>query len=391
MRKSLIPLALALCCAGSAGAMEVTLKDAGNLRLQVYGYIKADLSHDTQATAPKSDFTFYVLPEVNGEKDGQTRLAARESRFGLSLFGPDTESWKTTGKIEMDFYGGGNANSYNPRLRLAYIDAAHSSGLSIRMGQDWETFTEVMARINNFGALADAGALGLRRPQARVTQELKLNDSTKVVIKAAVAQTVGEDLDGGGFDDGADADWPSAQFNLALHQKLWAEKPARIAFSGHYGQETLDSSVSNVVKTVDAVDYDTWSVQGSLFLPLTKCLAVQGNIWQGANLDTYYGAVGQGVNMTLGEEIEAIGGWAQLLIDPTDKISFGLGYSIDDPEDEDLGAGMRSKNEYVWIYGSYKFTAALMGIAEYSQMTTDYLEKPDANNDRVQVSMKYTF
>ena len=167
MRKSLIPLALALCCAGSARAMEVTLNDAGSVRLQVYGYIKADFSHDTQSTAPKSgDFTFYVLPETGGEKDGQTRLAARESRFGLSLFGPDTETWKTTGKIEMDFYGGGNANSYNPRLRLAYVDAAHSSGLSIRMGQDWDTFNEIMARINNFGALADAGALGLRRPQA---------------------------------------------------------------------------------------------------------------------------------------------------------------------------------------------------------------------------------
>ena len=392
MRKSLIALALALGCAGSASAMEVTLKDAGSLRLQVYGYIKADLSHDTQSTAPKSgDFTFYVLPEVGGEKDGQTRLAARESRFGLSLFGPDTETWKTTGKIEMDFYGGGNANSYNPRLRLAYVDAAHSSGLSIRMGQDWDAFNEVMARINNFGALADAGALGLRRPQARVTQEVKLSDSTKVVLKAAVAQTVGEDLDGAGFDDGSDADVPSFQFNVALHQKLWAEKPARIAFSGHYGQETLDATVSNALTAVDATDYDTWSVQGSAFLPLTKCMAVQGNVWQGANLDTYYGAIGQGINMALGEEIEAIGGWAQLLIDPTEKISLGLGYSIDDPEDEDLSAGMRCKNEMVWVYGAYKFTAALMGIAEYSQMTTDYLEKPDATNDRVQVSMKYTF
>ena len=30
-------------------------------------------------------------------------------------------------------------------------------------------------------------------------------------------------------------------------------------------------------------------------------------------------------------------------------------------------------------------------MAEYSQMTTDYAGKDDATNDRVQVSMKYTF
>ncbi len=93
----------------------------------------------------------------------------------------------------------------------------------------------------NFSYLADAGALGLRRPQARVTQEVKFSDDTKVVAMAAVAQTIGQDLDGGGQDDGADAELPTGQFNLALHQKLWAEKAARLAFSGHYGQETMDT------------------------------------------------------------------------------------------------------------------------------------------------------
>ena len=393
MRKSLIALALALGCAGSAGAVEVTLPDAG-LRLQVYGYIKADLSHDTQNTAPGSDFTFYVLPEVAGEKDGQTRLAARESRFGLNLFGPDVGAWKTTGKIELDFYGGGNPNSYNPRIRLAYVDVARSCGLSLRFGQDWDTFTEVTPRINNFAYLADVGALGLRRPQARATKEIKFTDNTKLVVKVAAAQTVGQDLDGGGQDDGADADWPTAQFNVALHQKLWTEKAARLAFSGHYGRETIDSVDSNkVVVATDTADFDTWSAQASIFLPICKMVAVQGNLWQGANLDTYYGGIGQGVNMARGEEIEAKGGWAQLLFDPTDKWAFGLGYSVDDPCDEDLVGNktQMSKNDLVWFYGAYKFTAALTAMAEYSQMTTDYAGKDDATNDRVQVSMKYTF
>lgn len=399
----LIALVLVLCFAIPALAVEVVLKDAGNLRLQIYGYARLDMSYETQATAPKSDFAFYVLPETDG-KDAQFHAGARESRLGLNVFGPDVGAWKTVGKFEMDFYGTGNPNSYSPRIRLAYVDVAHSSGLAFRFGQDWETFIEVVPRIVNFSYLADAGALGLRRPQARATQEIKISDDTKVVLKIAAAQTVGEDLDGGGFDDGADAEFPTAQFNVALHQKLWAEKPARLAFSGHYGQETVDgvtktaaTNANGVVTETagvtdsDAKDYDTWSLQGSLYLPLTKALAVQGNVWQGANLDTYYGGIGQGVNVALGEEIEAVGGFAQLLFDPTDKWSFGLGYSVDDPDDDDLAAGKASKNQMYLANAAYKFTAALTGMVEYARMITDYLDKDDATCDRVQVAMKYAF
>ena len=391
MRKSWIALALVFCCAAPAFAMEVTVPDAG-LRLQIYGYIRADLSHDTQATAPKGDFAFFVLPELNGEKDAQTHFGARETRLGLNLFGPDAGAWKTTGKLEMDFYGGDKANSYNPRMRLAYLDVAHSSGLSLRFGQDWDTFCEVVPRIVNFAYLADIGALGLRRPQARLTQELKLAENTKIVAKLAAAQTVGEDLDGGTFEDGADADWPTVQWSVSLLQKLWTEKSAKVAFGGHYGQETVDGVDSNkVVVAEDAQDYDSWSAQGSIFLPLTKQLAVQGNFWKGANLDTYFGGIGQGVNVALGEEIEAQGGWAQLLWDPTDKLAIGLGYSVDDPDDEDLAEGRPCKNEQIFGNVAYKLTPAVTAMAEYAHMTTDYLGRDEAVNDRVQLAMKYAF
>jgi predicted porin len=390
MSRKWIALALVACCAVSASAVEVTLKDT-DVRLQIYGFIRADLAHDTQATAPKADFAFWVLPEVAGEKDGQTHLGARETRLGLNVIGPEIGNWKSSGKLEMDFYGAGNPNSYSPRMRLAYLDLAHTGGLSLRFGQDWDTFCEIVPRIVNFAYMADIGALGLRRPQARATQVLKITDNTKLVVKAAIAQTVGEDLDGGGFDDGADADWPTAQWNVALHQKLWTEKSALIAFSGHYGRETMDGSESNVVVAVDAEDYDTWSAQGSVYLPLTKCLAVQGTLWVGENLDAYYGAIGQGVNMVLGQAIRAKGGYAQVLWDPTAKLSFGLGYSVDDPDDEDLNPGMRSKNEQVFVNAFYKINAAVTVMAEYANMTTGYLEGEDATNDRVQLAIRYAF
>ncbi len=385
-----IALALVFGCAVSASAVEVTLADTG-MRLQIYGYIRADIAHDSQSTVP-GDLAFYVLPRVDGERSGKTHFTARETRLGLALFGPDTENWKTTGRLEMDFYGGGADNNYTPRIRLGFVDLAHTSGFALRVGQDWETFIEVIPRIVNFSYLADAGALGLRRPQARATQELKLTDNTKVVLKAAIARTIGQDLDGGGFDDGTDAEWPTAQWNVALHQKLWTEKFARIAFSGHYGRETLDQvDEEGQMVAVDVKDFDTWSAQGSIYLPLTKCLAVQGNIWTGENLDTYFGGIGQGVNMALDTAIQSKGGWAQLLWDPTDKLCFALGYSVDDPDDADLSAGMRSKNQLALVNAAYKLTSAVTVMAEYSHFRTEYLEGVPANSDRIQVAMRYAF
>ncbi len=390
MKKSLIALVLVLCCVGSAVAVEVTIKDVG-MSLQIYGYVRGDVAYDSQRTAV-GDLAFFVLPHVNGKDDGQTSFTVRQSRFGLKLAGPSTENWKTSGRLELDFYGRGDSQgSPHPRMRLAWVDLANNDGLSFRVGQDWDTFVAVIPRIVNFSYLADAGALGLRRPQVRVTQVVQLADDTKLDMKLAVAQTIGQDLDGGGQDDGADSELPTLQWNVGLSQKLWVEKSARIAFSGHYGVETMDTCISNQVVDLDTDDYDTWSAQGSIYLPLTKCLALQGTVWTGENLDTYYGGIGQGVNMTLDTAIEAQGGWAQLLYDPTDKLAFALGFSMDDPKDEDLNAGQRAKNENILLNGSYKINKAVTVFAEYSHMTTDYVDAEDAENDRIQLAMQYNF
>ena len=240
MRKSWIALALVLCCAVSALAVEVTLKDAGDCACRSTAMSRPTMPMTPRATAPKNDLRLLrPAGSRTARRTARRHFGARETRLGLNLFGPDFGNWKTIGKLEMDFYGGGgSANSYNPRIRLAYVDLAHTSGLAFRFGQDWDTFCELVPRIVNFAYLADVGALGLRRPQARATQEIKLTDNTKLVLKIAAAPDRGrgdQDLDGGGFDDGADADYPTAQWNVALHQKLWTEKSARIAFAGHYG------------------------------------------------------------------------------------------------------------------------------------------------------------
>lgn len=378
----------------SGAEIKIPAPGAGNeaplLTLKAYGYVKLDASYDSQKTSA-GDLMFYVLPKVNGESDNEFNMTARETRLGLELAGPDMECLKTTGKIEADFYGGNTANSPNLRLRLAYVDVAMPSATSVRAGQDWETFITVIPRIVNFSYLADSGALGLRRPQFRLSQDVPIYDKTKLVAKVAAARTIGEDIDGGMQDDGADSGYPSVQYNLCMETPLLISRPAKFSVSGHWGNETVDATVSNQVVESDAKDYNTWSVIGSMILPVHEKVALQGTIWQGKNLDTYYGGIGQGINKTLQKGIGAQGGYIQLITDLTEKLNWNLSYGMDDPDNQDLNVGNRSKNQMVFSSVYYKITSAVTAAIEYSYMTTSYKDQANASNNRIQGAMIYKF
>ncbi len=358
--------------------------------LTIYGYVKLDASYDT-SRASGGDLAFYVMPREAGEKDDEFNFTARETRLGLELKCPEYGDTRVSGKIEADFYGkGGDANTPVPRLRLGFVDIANNGWL-VRAGQDWETFITAIPKIDNFAYLADAGALGLRRPQLRVQKEFNISDDSKVVAKVAAARTIGQDLDGGGQDDGADASFPTAQYNLTYESKLFAGKTAKIGVSGHFGRETMDTVVDNQVVGSDDKDYDTWSVIGSVVLPVTEWAAIQGSIWKGANLDTYYGGIGQGVNTKLDTSICAIGGWGQLVFDVTKDLNWNVGYGIDDPDNEDLNDKDRSKNQILFSSLFYKLLPPVTLIFEYSYMKTDYKASDNEEDNRFQGSVMYTF
>ncbi|MDD5678864.1 MAG: hypothetical protein PHW60_12880 [Kiritimatiellae bacterium] len=389
-------MAVAGMAAISVPAVEIKITEPGSdgdkplLTLKVYGYVKLDAAYDTQKTSA-GDALFYVLPKVNGESDNEFNMTARETRLGLELTGPDIEYLKATAKIETDFYGGNTANSPNLRLRLAYLDLAMPSGTAMRAGQDWETFLTVIPKTVNIAIMADVGALGLRRPQFRLTQDIPVYNKTKLVAKLAAARTIGEDIDGGMQDDGADSGYPSVQYNLSLETPLLTDKATKLSVSGHWGNETVDSVVSNAPVDSDVRDYNTWSVIGSLYLPVHHKVALQGTVWQGRNLDTYYGGIGQGINRTLQKGIGASGGYIQLITDLTDCLNWNMAYGIDDPDDLDLNDGNRSKNQALITSVYYKITSAATAAFEYYYMTTSYKGQSAASDNRFQGAMIYKF
>ncbi len=387
-RKTLSVTAMSMLSLVSAMADVQVGQVTSKYDISLYGYVKVDAIYDSQKTQA-GDLAFFVLPKVNGENDAETRLTARQSRLGLKVDGPEVEGGKITALMEMDFYGKADTdNAYHPRMRLGYLDWAFSTW-SLRAGQDWETFIVVVPNTINFATLADQGALGLRRPQIRLTKNVTLGN-TKLVTKGALARTVGQDIDGGGQDDGVDADMPTLQGSVELQGKLLTEKKSIVGISGHWGREVVDWPITNSA-AVDEEEFDSWSVNGSVCLPIIQQLSLVGSIWTGENLDTYYGGIGQGINASTKEGIQANGGWVQLQVFPVEKINVNLTYGLDDPKEDDLSKNMRSKNETLMANVQYSFSPDLIVGLEYQYMKTSYKESDSAEDNRFQGAITFKF
>ncbi len=362
-----------------------------SFQIRIYGFIKLDASYDSQRVQT-GDIIYYVFPKINGTSDNEFNMTAKHTRLDLDINSPDIWATKVSGKIEVDFYGpSGTANSPNLRMRLAYVDVVNEDIGSLRAGQDWDTFITVIPRMNNISLLSDAGALGIRRPQLRLSKDIKLAKDTKIVASVAGARTIGADLDNGGQEDGVDSGFPSAQYNLCLETKLLTEKATKVSISGHWGMETLDLvSTNGIVIENDKEWYNSYSVIGSLLLPIRNWVSLQGTIWQGQDLASYYGGIGQGINTKLDTEIAAQGGWAELMIDLTQRLNWILGYGLDSPTQSDLNPKDRSRNEIFFTTLFYTIKPLTFAL-EYMNMTTAYKDSAGATDNRVQGSVIFTF
>jgi len=390
-------MTLALCSSAVAGNV------GSKYDVDLYGYVKLDAAFDSQKTAA-GDILLFVLPE-GPERDEEFTMTARQTRFGLKVKGPDSDSVKTTARIEAGFWGEESDPDHKTklRLRLAYADIA-GDGWSFRAGQDWDTFLTVIPRSVNFTYFGWQGSPGYRRPQVRLTKDLALSDSVKLTAKVAVAHNLGElyrgtdgDQDGFRQNDGDDAGIPEFQGNLILQGKVFTDTPARVSVSGLAGHEVLDTD------TVQDVEFDSELLMGSVYLPLAEFgedksskVALQGAVWQGKNLDAYEAGLGLGINMAMGTEIEAEGGWGQLVYD-CGALSLVLGYGVDDPKDDDLnsfaadGPNARSKNEFLMGSVTYALNDAVKVAFEVSHLTTDFKDAAEAETDRFHGAVFYYF
>lgn len=357
-----------------------------SMGMDIYGYLKFDMSYDTSQTG-SSNFVRWVKPENANGGDDQFNATANQSRFGLRMRGPDAAGAKTGGKVEVDFYGGGPENKAKLMMRHAYVEMDWKDmDLVLLAGQTFDVVSPLSPSTVNYPVQWWAGNIGYRRPQLRLEKGIDLGGGREIRLQGAMSRTIG-DLPGfNDCDAGEDSGFPTLQGRAAYAFPVWDGRRAEAGVSGHWGQEEYDQDQFG-----NHDDFDTYSANLDLAVPLLEWLWLKGELWTGKNLDAYLGGIGQGVNLAAREEIRASGGWAALSLDPWDRWRFNLGYSIDNPEDGALPAGSRSKNESFFANAMHSIHESLIVGLELSRWETDYTDSTHGDNWRIQTAITYSF
>jgi hypothetical protein len=361
------------------------------LDIQLYGYIKADASYDTSRTTP-GNYVLYVDSEKNNKNDNEFNLTANQTRFGVKITGPDDDSMKTSGLVEVDFYGNyADENKAKIQLRHAYLKLDWPQDkFSILAGQTSDTMSPLLPDTLNYTVLWDAGNIGYRRPQIRLTKGFPVGTDTELQLEGAIARTIGRNSPLGS-ESGEDAGFPTFQGRASVTLPWVGFKPMTVGFSGHLGREEYDTALSSTNKK-----FESWSINLDLTGPINKWLAVKGELFNGENIDAYAGGIGQGVitdtsKHNFYKEIGSRGGWVAAELGPWDKWRFNVGAGVDSVDKDDINVDNRTLNRSIFGNVIYSINKNAEVGFELSNWQTDYKGPGDADSLRAQTSLMYKF
>jgi hypothetical protein len=333
------------------------------------------------------NFARWVASTSLIESHDHFNLTARQTRLGIRVDRQRDGELLVKGRIEIDFYGGGGENKNQPMLRHGYAEIEWpEKGLTVLAGQTSDLISPLFPATINYPVAWWAGNVGYRRPQIRVTRSQATADGGALVLAAALSRSIGDDfgkIEPG--DSGADSGVPTVQVALS-RQFSRSGKAGAVGISAHWGKEELREQLGEPL-----LEFDSWSVGLDYSIPLAGRYAFKGEVWTGEDLDDYLGGIGQGINRATGEPISSTGGWMAVEGRPNAKCFVGLGGSVDDPDDDNLPVGSRTRNGAFWATYLYDVRSYLRTGIEVSHWSTDYAGLADESALRVQGTVIYSF
>ena len=361
-----------------------------NLDIQLYGYLKLDAAYDSSRT-DDGNFAKWVERENANRDDEQFNMTANQSRFGMNITGPDNGAMKTSGRAEVDFYGGGSQNKPNPMMRHAYMKLDWPADkFSIIAGQTSDVISPLVPTTVNYSVAWWTGNIGYRRPQIRLTKVLGLDGDIDLTLEGAIARTIGRGDAIGGTESGEDAGQPTLQGRASVTAPVFCSKPATIGLSGHYGKEEYDIAANGSDR-----EFRSWSLNVDLLQPVNSWLTVKSELFTGENLDAYLGGIGQGVTLAvpnLYDEIGSSGGWIGASLGPWSGRRYNIGVAMDDVDRGDVNdEDARTLNRSVFANMFCAIDKNAEFAFELSHWKTDYAGNGDADSFRIQTAFIYKF
>jgi hypothetical protein len=360
-----------------------------SLDIQLYGYLKLDAAYDSSRIM-NGNYAQWVERENNNKDDDQFNMTANESRFGVKINGPDGGTMNTSGRVEVDFYGGGTGeNKAHLMMRHAYMKLDWPEDrFNIIAGQTSDVISPLFPSTLNYSVGWWTGNIGYRRPQIRLTKELGFETGGYLKLEGALTRTIGRDSISG-TDSGEDAGFPTFQGRASMTLPMFGAQEATIGLSGHWGEEEYDIAVSGREK-----EFMTWSVNLDYTQPISSKVQLKAELFTGDNLNAYLGGIGQGVTTSgpnQNEEIGSKGGWIAAGLGPWDNKRFNVGFAMDDVDRSNVNDGDRTLNRSVFGNVYCALNKQTDVAFELSHWRTDYRGSGDADSLRVQTALIYKF
>jgi hypothetical protein len=280
-------------------------------------------------------------------------------------------------------------------MRKAYLTIAWPDlDLKLVAGQDSDVISPLYPETVNYTVQWWAGNIGYRRPQVRVTKGYDLSDSIGLEFALAATRTIGRLSQFTNEDSGQDAAFPTTQSRLGLSFPLLTTRRTAVGVSGHWGREEYETG-----GTPHAREFDTWSINYDVTLPVTDWLQLKHEGFYGQDIDSYLGGIAQGVRILTdpaggflsGNEVISWGGWVAASIGPFDSLRFNVGASLEDPRGSQLSDGSRERNFSVYGNAFYRFYQNIEVALEVGWWRTDYKAEELGDALRVQTALIFHF
>ncbi|MEO5768203.1 MAG: hypothetical protein ABIS92_07610 [Polyangia bacterium] len=291
-------------------ASAAVTKDATGWEKSFYGFIELNGMHDTtQSFGPAANNTKLARPGTYAATHARSQMTVNNSQVGVRIAAPQFGSIKTSGQVEVDFFGIQPSDATEQtvfttpsiRLRLFYLKL-DTPVVDLLVGQYHELFGWGGAGFyqTSLAFLGVGGEIYHRNPQIRLSRTLGGSGSAvKVDLAVAAVRPVQRD-----------GEVPDVQAGLKLAIEAW-----RGATAQGFGQPMvmpLSIGVSGVGRRFAVAEFLTnpggarvaygWGVAGNLFLPIIPTrsatdrsnalsITAQGSLGTGIS-DLYTGLTG---------------------------------------------------------------------------------------------------
>jgi len=311
----------------------------------------------------------------------------RQTQIGFQFQGPSLPfDGRVNGSLMMDF-GAGYSEPGASWLRLRQADLSFDwQNRSFSVGQEQPiispyqptSFAEVV-----IPPLAGAGNLWYWLPEAKYEERLHFNGNTGLTGQIAVIETNdSSQYVPTEYQPSLEGGRPALEGRFAFWHKFDDVKRIEFAPGFHVGTtHVAGSSVPSRIATFD------WRI-----VPFSK-LAFNGTIYHGRNV-AGLGSLGNGFVILPDESVRAVlssGGWAQMSLSLTSRLSFNVFTGLEDDQGADLPAKNTVRNLSYAANLIYHLGPNVVVSLEGLQMRTRWVNGASQLHNHYDLALAYLF